>query len=53
MKADILLTNIGQLVTMDHGNGPVRGKEMNSFTSNRERRNCLERWQNYLYWSNE
>ncbi|GGI13351.1 imidazolonepropionase [Gottfriedia solisilvae] len=29
MKADILLTNIGQLVTMDHGDGPVRGKEMN------------------------
>ncbi|MBO8172271.1 MAG: imidazolonepropionase [Bacillaceae bacterium] len=27
-EADLLLYNIGQLLTMDHGNGPVRGREM-------------------------
>ncbi len=30
LKADILLTNIGQLLTMDHGNGPIHGKEMSN-----------------------
>jgi imidazolonepropionase len=29
-KVDLLLYNIGQLVTMDHGNGIVKGEEMNT-----------------------
>ena len=30
LKADILLTNIGQLLTMDHGNGAIHGSEMSN-----------------------
>lgn len=30
LKADILLTNIGQLLTMDHGDGPIHGKDMSN-----------------------